>query len=614
MSTVKQSANFIVESVCPPEMHNVLWMDVAIPGNPILKVWQKGKWIPTFTDQSKAVNLMAHSIYDLTQECVSVVKESAKQGPNPLATNTAIYDKLEHIDFSEITEGIEDIKEEVSEIQYDIEHIDFTSLAKQGSDSQVSLTSINSKIGNPSISQATTLFGAIGQVASSIDFEPVEEAIDDVKYTVTVPETIGVIGTTLTFDGFEKIDDAYYSRWLGENDLTLYVEGEVAVGSQAYAKSGSTLVTSGTVTQVSGYAIAKESTLGDVKSALEYMQSGGMPQIATIAKQGTNASATLTATQAAVVDGNDTAISVGKDVRSEVGSGSDTAAETGTLFAVVKWVKDKVKSIFNLIGSPASGQPTNLFAAIAAGGGASVQDIVNGILAAVNVPISYSGVVVSSPLTISSIGDILLNLENITEIIDNNIVSIGITLGFKGLRADSLGSNTFRGLISLIKFEARSAVYVPQNFAEGSVSVQYIDIRSARTISYRSFYGCTNLKYLNIHDCNTIVKSGDEFFHCYNLIDIIYGAGVSASTSYLNTWNPTNALSSSSTSLVDEGETFSSNLEKLLYNIRNHIAANLPDRTGLSALTITFHADVKAAIQADTATAQAFSNKNWTIA
>lgn len=85
----------------------------------------------------------------------------------------------------------------------------------------------------------------------------------------------------------------------------------------------------------------------------------------TLAKQGTNASATLTDTQAAVKDGNDTAVGVAKEIRSEVGTGSDTAAESGTLFAVVKWVKDKVKSIFNLIGSPASGQEPTLFGALA---------------------------------------------------------------------------------------------------------------------------------------------------------------------------------------------------------------------------------------------------------
>lgn len=91
-----------------------------------------------------------------------------------------------------------------------------------------------------------------------------------------------------------------------------------------------------------------------------------------LAQQGSNDSATLTDTQAyassaatdaayirsasdaafptlaketSVKDGNDTAISVSKGVASEMGTSSDTAAETGTLFAVVKWSKDKVKSI-----------------------------------------------------------------------------------------------------------------------------------------------------------------------------------------------------------------------------------------------------------------------------
>lgn len=54
-------------------------------------------------------------------------------------------------------------------------------------------------------------------------------------------------------------------------------------------------------------------------------------------------------------DGNDTAISVTKDVRSELGTGSDTAAETGTLFAVLKWTKNKVKDIYNAITDSTNG-------------------------------------------------------------------------------------------------------------------------------------------------------------------------------------------------------------------------------------------------------------------
>lgn len=49
---------------------------------------------------------------------------------------------------------------------------------------------------------------------------------------------------------------------------------------------------------------------------------------------------------------------------------------------------------------------------------------------------------------------------------------------------------------------------------------------------------------------------------------------------------------------------------QLLYNIREHIAANLP----VANNTVTFSSAVKAAILADQATADAFTNKGWTIA
>lgn len=46
--------------------------------------------------------------------------------------------------------------------------------------------------------------------------------------------------------------------------------------------------------------LAKEATLGDVKSVLEYIEQGGMPEIAAIAKQGTNQDATLSKVQSGV--------------------------------------------------------------------------------------------------------------------------------------------------------------------------------------------------------------------------------------------------------------------------------------------------------------------------
>lgn len=72
------------------------------------------------------------------------------------------------------------------------------------------------------------------------------------------------------------------------------------------------------------------------------------------------------AKETSVKDGNDTAVSVGKEVRSEVGTGSDTAAETGTLFAIVKWIKNKVNAItgYALQGSNANANISDIQALI----------------------------------------------------------------------------------------------------------------------------------------------------------------------------------------------------------------------------------------------------------
>ena len=120
--------------------------------------------------------------------------------------------------------------------------------------------------------------------------------------------------------------------------------------------------------------IAKETNATANKEAIIAAVNNAQPDLSTVAKQGTDSTVTLTgvdgkvsalptaaqiqsglAKEVQVKDGNDTAISVGKDVRSELGTGIDTAAETGTLFAVVKWVKDKVKSIYNALTDNTNG-------------------------------------------------------------------------------------------------------------------------------------------------------------------------------------------------------------------------------------------------------------------
>ena len=541
--------------------------------------------------------------------------------------------------------------------------------------------------------------------------------------------------------------------------------------------------------------VAQQTTLTDGVAAIREDISHINIDTTTIAKQGTNASATLTATQTAAtnayasaeaaktatIDGNDTAVGVAKEVRSEVGTGSDTAAETGTLFAVVKWVKDKVKSIFNLIGSPASGQPATLFAAIAAGGGggsadaletevetgktaiadaivqkggtatatdslaqlaSEVENIPNvtkqfvqtayipqwtgsaamdclkiihdyynplyptaqcyavsalssltipqgadktiyyntsGVLTTIDNPsgtyiigaasgenigfclLQYSASTISS-LTLSNsqfvwsaafynadltLGGFGSSSILVVQVEDCNVSFSASTFMSSQLAQFSLfGTSTMTANVSTIfnscgnlrfvylpTLEEVSGVsflsnctglrfaYLPdletisaiQPFT-GSSALLEIYLPNCTTINAQNLAnGCTKLQKLVIPKANTL--GGSSFNSDTDLIDIVIGQNITSNLNLNNTaWNPTNALLTTSSSLVFAGETFANNREKLLYNLREHFAANLPDRTGQTAITITFASAMKTAINADTATKNAFINKNYTIA
>ena len=107
-------------------------------------------------------------------------------------------------------------------------------------------------------------------------------------------------------------------------------------------------------------------------------------------------------------------------------------------------------------------------------------------------------------------------------------------------------------------------------------------------------------------------------FYCSNCIDVEVGALNQNTEGMFSNWFPTNALLTDSTSLLTQDDIdagFTSNREKFLYNLREHIAKKIADRTGQTACTIYFSSDIKSAINDETggATAAAFTNKNWTI-
>ena len=171
-------------------------------------------------------------------------------------------------------------------------------------------------------------------------------------------------------------------------------------------------------------------------------------------------------------------------------------------------------------------------------------------------------------------------------------------------------SYVFQNCISLQSVNLPSLMYVSGYVFYGCSDLKDVHIQSATRLNYYSFYGCKSLQSI---DASSLTRVDNAFTYCTQLICITIKQGTDFSLDF-QTWNPTEALLTTSTSLVEEGESFTSNREKLLYNIRTYIAARLKDMTGLTAPTFTFGADLKTAITEDAETLAAFTSKNFNIA
>lgn len=321
-------------------------------------------------------------------------------------------------------------------------------------------------------------------------------------------------------------------------------------------------------------SVTKSEATADKNEILAAIGNIPAPDMSAIAKQGSNANATLTDTQAQA-------------------TAAATAAQAITGYA--------------LQGSDSTKTNTQL--------SSEISGITSSLIAALeeryDFPVSYDGVVSSTP--IESVLGAIVNKAGITAIDDSNIAALP-------------NMWTTYGISNCTKLRLRNCTSLAnQCFAGSSLTELSVDIYSAN--QYQVFRAVDNLKRLYAPllartDVGTALFLGDA-----NLIDIeagstwdgdvttFLGGPNSSYSSYA--WNPTNALSSSSSSLVtdtedEDGNPIESNLDQLLYNIRRHIAANM--QTTTSGWTIYFGPDVKSAILADTRTTAAFTDKGWTIA
>lgn len=139
-----------------------------------------------------------------------------------------------------------------------------------------------------------------------------------------------------------------------------------------------------------------------------------------------------------------------------------------------------------------------------------------------------------------------------------------------------------------------------------------IELPVITSLTHYLFEGDYKLENLYIPKVDTLAINC--FNKCTSLIRIELGKEFSANINFSSAgFNPTVAYSKTSSSLVEEGESFNNNNEKWNHNLREYFAANLQDRTGYDTIyTITFGSTVLA--QMEEATIKAFTDKNWTLA
>lgn len=249
-------------------------------------------------------------------------------------------------------------------------------------------------------------------------------------------------------------------------------------------------------------------------------------------------------------------------------------AKTGEYDSKLSELSTQCAEIEGKVGTPLDGQPATLFAAIAqggGGGGATPEQIADAVLAKVTIIPNMDGYVYVPAET--SILGMLIRRANCVSIRDEKLIDI------------------------------------PSFQSQGFTSLKKLDFPNALTIVYGAFLNLPiqelYLKSYNADLVSAILQGVNDLI----LLDIGYAFNTNRNISI---WNPTNAIRNDISTLVSDGEPFANNREKLLYNIREHIAANLQDRSAESIhYTIKFNGNVYNVMDAETKAA--FTNKGWNV-
>ena len=348
-----------------------------------------------------------------------------------------------------------------------------------------------------------------------------------------------------------------------------------------------------------GDDVAKEANATANKNEILTKIENTQPDLSTVAKQGSNSNTSLTVVDEKIDDFYDTFdADIALQLQGIIGVTEGSVSGTSQTAAKVEELRTLQESYDELMNN--------------------IQSIANSWTAMVEKRNTLDGYELIDPYVAESTTSILVYRGYIKSIRDESVTILPKKSSMGGTWAN-LSSVDFPNVITLygqtfsenpsLKYVNMPSLVTCNSYEFASTSIEEIELPSLKTMGFGMFQSGHILKRIVIPK---VITFQDRVIECPQLIDIVIGENFTTNQSF-SSWYPTEALSSSNSSLVEPDESFANNLEKLLYNIREHITANLPDRTGLSALTITFSAAVKTAILADVDTANAFADKNWTV-
>lgn len=285
-----------------------------------------------------------------------------------------------NVDLTPVEEKLDDVKSDVADVKDAVENIDLSSVAKQKALqelycpnnhanlikwSNIWLVSTGVQYGgfiiynNVDVTGTEFYVGAasnpqVGGVlyratATTIDFsQQLQDTITEVKQ-IKLSTILDLIGTPATGQQptlFQALNNINIDTSDLAKEATLGSSADTSVSTTVFGWLKS--IRDFLVGIVTTNPYAKEATLGDVADVLDYIEQGGMPSITAIAKQGSNANATLSDTQAQATSAATDAAAAKTAAQAITGyalQGSDATATNTALAALIGYTIQEIDGV-----------------------------------------------------------------------------------------------------------------------------------------------------------------------------------------------------------------------------------------------------------------------------